>query len=343
MNVSGRGCYGPPPSAITVERVFSGIQPTGALHIGNWLGALRNWIALSEHHECIYSIVDLHALTPSPPPSAEEMRRRVREVAVSLLACGLDTSRCTLFVQSEVPEHAELAWVLGCQAAMGDLERMTQFKEKSEQAREIVGLGIFAYPVLQAADILLYKATRVPVGEDQVQHLELAREIARRFNRIYGATFPEPKAILSPTPRVLGLDGVRKMSKSLGNEIGLLEPAESVKARLAGAMTDPARKRRTDPGDPAKCNVFTWHGFFTPEAEREECATGCRTAAIGCLDCKEVLRTHLEKVLAPMRERARALLAEPAAVERALRAGAEKARAIARATMEEVRHRIGVR
>ncbi|HET6204813.1 MAG TPA: tryptophan--tRNA ligase [Planctomycetota bacterium] len=326
-----------------MERVFSGIQPSGALHIGNWLGALRNWVALAERHECFYSIVDLHALTASPPPRPEELRQRVREVAVSLLACGLDPRRSTLFVQSEVPEHAELAWILGCHAAMGDLGRMTQFKEKSEGQREIVGLGLFAYPVLQTADILLYKATRVPVGEDQVQHLELAREIARRFNRTYGPTFPEPEAILSPTPRVLGLDGQRKMSKSLGNEIGLLEPAASVKEKLAGAMTDPARKRRSDPGDPAKCNVFTWHTFFTPEEDRERCAVGCRTAAIGCLDCKEVLRTHLEGVLAPMRERAGRYLSDPGSVDEVLRDGARRAGAIARKTMEEVRHRVGLR
>jgi len=326
-----------------VDRVFSGLQPTGALHIGNVLGALRTWVELAERTDALFAVVDYHAITPNPPPDPEELRRRVRAAATGFLVAGLDPERSTIFVQSQVPEHTELAWILSCLTPMGDLGRMTQFKEKSAEQQGIEGLGLFAYPVLQAADILLYRANLVPVGEDQVQHLELAREIARRFNRTYGETFPEPKPVLSRTPRVLGLDGKQKMSKSRGNEIGLADPAEEVRAKLATAMTDPARRRRSDPGDPAKCNVFTFHTFFTPEAAREECATGCRTASIGCLDCKEVLAGHLNAFLDPYRGRAAVLERDPGRIDRVLERGAERARALARETMEEVRHRIGVR
>ncbi len=324
-----------------MERVLSGIQPTGSVHIGNYLGAIKNWIALqSQNLDRLYCIVDLHALTQAPKP--EELRENVRRMAITFLAVGLDPEKSILFRQSDVIEHSELAWILGCVTSMGDLSRMTQFKEKSEKAN-LVNLGLFSYPVLMAADILLYRANKIPVGEDQIQHLELAREITRRFNATYGDTFPEPQPILSSAPRILGLDGVKKMSKSLNNEIGLFESPESIWKKLSVAMTDPARKRRSDPGDPLKCNIFSLHGFYTPEEKRKELDQGCRTAAIGCIDCKKVLSDNLIAELAPFRAKAAELEKNPDVVERVLQQGAQKARAIAQETMKLVRERVGLR
>lgn len=324
-----------------MERVLSGIQPTGSVHIGNYLGAIKNWIALqSQNLDRLYCIVDLHALTQTPKP--EELRENVRRMAITFLAVGLDPEKSILFRQSDVIEHSELAWILGCVTSMGDLSRMTQFKEKSEKAN-LVNLGLFSYPVLMAADILLYRANKIPVGEDQIQHLELAREITRRFNATYGDTFPEPQPILSSAPRILGLDGVKKMSKSLNNEIGLFESPESIWKKLSVAMTDPARKRRSDPGDPLKCNIFSLHGFYTPEEKRKELDQGCRTAAIGCIDCKKVLSENLIAELAPFRAKAAELEKNPDVVERVLQQGAQEARAIAQETMKLVRERVGLR
>ena len=233
------------------QRVFSGIQPTGSLHLGNYLGAIQNYVELQNRYDAIYCVVDQHALTSHPDPN--DLRTNTFEAVKVLLACGLDPKRCILFIQSHVPAHTELAWILSSVTAYGDLTRMTQFKDKAEQAAtkgDIVNSGIFSYPVLQAADILLYQAAIVPVGEDQLQHLELARDIARRFNTIYGETFVEPQALLSPAKRILGLDGETKMSKSRGNDIGLLDPPEMVRKKLGPAKTDIKRVRRTDPGNP---------------------------------------------------------------------------------------------
>lgn len=325
-----------------MTRVFSGIQPTGDLHLGNYLGAIRNWVEDQHRADSFYCVVDLHALTVPKEPG--EVRDKTVELAQVLLACGLDPEVCTLFVQSQVPEHTELAWILDCFTQMGELAKMTQFKDKARQHKEILNAGLFTYPVLQAADILLYLAEEVPVGEDQIQHLELCRDIAGRFNQRYGPTFPLPATVLSEAPRVLGTDGEQKMSKSKGNELGLLDPPQALEAKLRGAKTDPARLRRRDPGEPTRCNVFTWHGFFTPQAERDACAAGCRSAGIGCIDCKAVLLKHLEAVLAPMRERHAALLAlGPDHIDRVLAAGAERARRIARETMAVVRERLGLR
>lgn len=325
-----------------MKRIFSGIQPTGALHIGNYLGAMVNFLRLQETREAIFCIVDYHALTVRP--DAAEIRRNVRAVGLGYLAAGIDPDKAILFRQSDVPEHTELAWILDCFTQMGELAKMTQFKDKARQHKEILNAGLFTYPVLQAADILLYLAEEVPVGEDQIQHLELCRDIAGRFNQRYGPTFPLPATVLSEAPRVLGTDGEQKMSKSKGNELGLLDPPQALEAKLRGAKTDPARLRRRDPGEPTRCNVFTWHGFFTPQAERDACAAGCRSAGIGCIDCKAVLLKHLEAVLAPMRERHAALLAlGPDHIDRVLAAGAERARRIARETMAVVRERLGLR
>jgi len=320
---------------------MSGIQPTGALHIGNYLGALQNWVKLQDEYETFYSIVDLHALTTRP--DAESLRSEVREIAISVLASGVDPAKATLYVQSHVPGHTELAWILACMTPMGDLGRMTQFKDKSQHQPENINAGLFNYPILQAADILIHRADRVPVGDDQVQHLELVREIARRFNKTYGKTFPEPQVVKSNAPRVMGLDGETKMSKSRGNEIGLFEDPKTVWKKLKGAKTDPARIRREDKGHPEVCNIFSYHGFFTPAATRAQIDTDCRSAAIGCVDCKKILADHLEAVTGPIRQRGEQLRANPQEVDDILAAGAAKAAESARATLAEVTERVGIR
>ncbi|MCB9887850.1 MAG: tryptophan--tRNA ligase [Planctomycetes bacterium] len=322
-------------------RTMSGIQPTGNLHIGNYLGALVNWVELQKQYEAFFCVVDLHALTQRPAP--ETLRAAVREVALGILASGVDPEQATLFVQSEVPQHAELTWIMTCLTPLGDLNRMTQFKDKSSAQPENINAGLFTYPILQTADIVLYRAERVPVGEDQEQHLELARETVRRFNHVYGETFPEPQVVRSKAPRVMGLDGESKMSKSRNNEIGLFEPADVTMQKLRGAKTDPARLRKTDPGNPQVCNIFSYHGFFTSEAQRAEIDAGCRSAQLGCVDCKKMLAANLEAVKGPIRERAEDLRQHPARLDEILAAGAAKARAAAEETMVMVRERVGLR
>jgi tryptophanyl-tRNA synthetase len=324
-----------------MARVFSGIQPSGELHIGNYLGAVRNWVHLQNQHDCLFCVVDLHAITQPYEPA--ELPQRTLDMATSLFAAGLDPDTCIVFVQSHVAEHSELNWLLNAHgvAPLGELERQTQFKDKS-QRQESVSVGLLNYPVLQAADVLLYKAALVPVGEDQVQHLELMREIARRWNARYGPGFlPEPQPMLTEAKRVLGLDGKAKMSKSLGNTIGLFETPETIWEKLKPAATDPARKTRKDPGNPDICNVFTIHQGFSPAATLTEVAHKCRTAGWGCLDCKRVLADNMIAALTPIRERAEALRREPRKVTDRLRAGAAKARALARRTLSEVRDRMG--
>jgi tryptophanyl-tRNA synthetase len=317
-----------------MSRVFSGIQPSGELHIGNYLGAVKNWVALQDRHECLFCIVDLHAITQ--PYEAAELPQRTLDMAVSLLAAGLDPDKCILFVQSHVPAHTLLAWAFNAVTPLGELERMTQFKDKSARL-ESVPAGLLNYPVLQAADILLYKADRVPVGEDQLQHLELAREIARRWNARYGVEyFPEPQAMVTEATRILGLDGQAKMSKSLGNTIGLLDEPETIWQKLRPAMTDPARKTRHDPGTPEICNLYRLHQYFSTPEQVPMVAERCRTAGWGCLDCKRLLADNMIAALAPVRERAQALRARPERVREILDAGAARARALAHQTLVEV-------
>ncbi len=323
-----------------MARIMSGVQPTGNLHIGNYLGALVNWVRLQDQYEAYFSIVDLHALTGRPEPAA--LRHAVREVAIGVLASGVDPERATVFVQSHVPQHTELAWVLTCLTPLGDLNRMTQFKDKSQHQPDNINTGLFTYPVLQTADIVLYRADRVPVGEDQEQHLELARETVRRFNHVYGETFPEPQVVKSSAPRVMGLDGESKMSKSRNNEIGLFETADETMLKLRGAKTDPARLRKTDKGTPEVCNIYSYHGFFTGEVQRAAIATGCRSAQLGCVDCKKLLAQNLEVVKGPIRERAAVLREQPRRLEEILAAGAHRARAEAEKTMVLVRERVGL-
>lgn len=322
------------------KRVFSGIQPTGVLHIGNYLGAIKNWVSLLDSHDCIFCIVDQHAITVPYDPA--EMQARILDAAVGYLACGVDPARCTIFVQSDVPEHTELTWYFNTVIPVAYLERMTQFKDKSAQFREQISMGLLGYPVLQAADILLYRAEIVPVGEDQEQHLELTRDVARKFNRIYGETFPEPKTLIGKAPRIAGLDGAAKMSKTLDNYIAISETPEQIWKKLSTAVTDPARKRRTDPGTPEACNIFTLHAFFSSPEEQARAATGCRTASIGCLECKRVLADNIARELSPIRERYEVLRKDPAAVRRVLDRGAEKCRTIARDTIQDVKGRMGL-
>ncbi len=323
------------------EVVFSGMQPSGGFHIGNYLGAVRDWVALQEQHRCFYCIVDLHAITQPYDPAA--MRARVMDMAVELLACGIDPNRATLFVQSQVPEHAELAWILSTVAPYGELSRMTQFKEKGERA-EYVNCGLFTYPVLMAADILLYKATRVPVGEDQIQHLELTREIVRRFNGRFGepALFSEPLPLHRSPLRIMGLDGKQKMSKSLGNYVAISDEPEVIRKKIGGAFTDELRLRKKDPGHPESCYVCGLEPFFMASDKVTEFQEGCRSARIGCVDSKRALAEAMITALQPIQERKRELLAKPGLVEDILQAGAAEARKVALRTMVEVRERLGL-
>lgn len=311
------------------------------MHIGNWLGAIRNYVALQDGNECLYCVVDEHAITRSYEPA--ELSSRTREMAISLLAAGVDPSRATLFVQSHVGEHATLAWLLTTIAHIGELERMTQYKEKAGSAGPVAA-GLLSYPVLMAADILLYRAGAVPVGHDQLQHLELARDLARRWNHEFADGDPlliEPEPIMSEAARIMGLDGKAKMSKSLGNTIGVMESREEIWQKLRGAVTDPARVTRADPGTPEVCNVYDWHRWFSPPDVVREVAHNCRTAAWGCIDCKQVLLEHMATTLAPIRERGLELRSRPEEVDAILGDGAAVARRLARETLAEVKDRMG--
>jgi tryptophanyl-tRNA synthetase len=323
-----------------MSRIFSGIQPSGELHIGNYLGAVKNWAELQRSYESFFCVVDYHAITI--PYEPEDLRVRTREMMVSLLAAGLDPSRSTIFVQSMVPEHTELAWIFNSVTPLGELERQTQYKDKASRM-ESVPAGILNYPILQAADILLYRADLVPVGEDQVQHLELSREIARRWNARFGdGFFPEPQAKLTPARRIMGLDGNAKMSKSMGNTVGLLEPPESIWEKLRPAVTDPARVRRTDPGTPEVCNIYHLHRAFSPPDVVAHVETQCRTAGWGCIECKKVLFEHMNKELAPIRARSVEIRARPEVVDQVIGDGAATARRVASETMREVKLRMGL-
>ena len=338
-----------------MSRIFSGIQPSGSLHIGNYLGAVKNWVELQHKYESFFCIVDYHAITLPYEPA--DLRARTAEMALGLLAAGLDPTKCTLFVQSMVPEHTELAWIFNTLTPLGELERMTQFKDKASREQSVPA-GLLNYPVLQAADILIYLADLVPVGEDQVQHLELSREIARKWNARFDppasaaapiaggvaptSFFPEPQPLLTPTRRIMGLDGKAKMSKSLGNTIELLEEPSSIWEKLRPAATDPARVRRNDPGTPEICNIYHLHKAFSPAATVEHVAVQCRTAGWGCLDCKKVLLQSMQTELDPIRERAKEIAAHPKEVKNALDAGAEHARSVASKTMGTVKKKMGL-
>jgi len=324
-----------------MERILSGMRPTGLLHIGNYLGALRNWVALQkEGYECFYFIADWHALTTefSDPSEVKEFSI---QMAIDMLSVGLDPEKSVIFLQSEILEHAELHLILSMITPVSWLERNPTYKELKQELkdRDLANYGFLGYPVLQAADILMYKAHYVPVGVDQLPHLELTREIARRFNYLYGEIFPEPKPKLTETPKVPGVDG-RKMSKSYDNAIYLSDPPEVVWEKLRPMVTDTQRKRRTDPGDPNLCPVFDLHKAFTPEDERKKIIEGCKTASIGCIDCKKVLYTHMMNELSPVYKKRRKFEEKVSLVEEIIKEGCLKAKKKAQETMREVREAV---
>src|SRR5512134_493037 len=333
----------PAPSPVEAPaprpRIFSGIQPSGAPHIGNDLGAIRNYVKLQWEYEAIYCIVDYHALTSLH--DADRLRQQTREMAAALLALGLDPERCTLFVQSHRPEHTELAWLLMTVTPVSWLERTPTYKEKKQNQPDDINHGLLTYPVLQAADIVIYKASLVPVGKDQAAHLELSREIVRAFNARYGDTFPEPEAVFTEAPVVLGTDGVRKMSKSVGNTIDVLADPDTIRKQIMSMVTDTKRILRTDPGRPEVCNVCQLHRFFGDDFE--EIQDGERTARTGCVDTKKLLADRIVATYAPARERYLELLAHPEEVDGILEAGADRLRPRAEATMDEVRTKMGLR
>ncbi len=298
---------------------------------------------VQRRYESIFCVVDYHAITIPYDPA--DLRARTRDLAIGLLAAGIDPDAAILFVQSSVPEHTELAWIFNTVTAVGELERQTQYKDKSSRQENVLA-GILNYPILQAADILLYHADTVPVGEDQVQHLELSREIARRWNARFSPTkpyFPEPAALLTPTRRIMGLDGAAKMSKSIGNTIGVLESPTAVWEKLRPAVTDPNRVRKADPGTPEVCNIYHLHRAFNTPAVVDDVATKCRNAGWGCLDCKRVLYDGMEAALAPIRARAEELGTKPERIDEILGDGADKAATIARKTIAEVKETMGLR
>jgi tryptophanyl-tRNA synthetase len=317
--------------------VLSGMRPTGRLHLGHLHGALANWVKLQDEAECYFFSADWHALTTNYHDTSI-IKSSEREMFVDWIAAGIDPNKSTLFIQSEVKEHAELFLLLGMITPVGWLERSPSYKEMRENItdRDLALYGFLGYPVLQTADIIMYKATRVPVGVDQVPHLELGREIVRKFNSHYGEVFPEPLPLLTQAPKILGTDG-RKMSKSYGNTIDLGESAESTQKKIMGMVTDPARKRRQDPGNPDVCGIFYLHKVHSSPDTIAWADANCRTAGIGCVDCKRKLLEALLPGQERMRERREALLARPKELDDIVQLGTEKARAVAQRTMAEVR------
>ena len=324
------------------ERVLSGFRPSGPLHIGHWVGALQNWVALQRQYRCFYAVCDWHALT-SEYAHTGPLRDYVFQMALDWLAAGLDPEVATLFVQSRVKEHAELHLLLSMIVPLGWLERVPTYKEQQQQVtgRDLTNYGFLGYPVLQTADILTYKAHWVPVGEDQISHLELCREIARRFNSLYGDVFPEPQPKISRIPRLPGTDG-RKMSKSYNNAVYLSDSQSEASRKVLTMVTDPARVRRSDPGNPDVCPVFTLHKAFSSMETLETVNRECRTAGIGCIDCKKMLLAHLDDTLTPLRVRRDALAQKPQRVHEILEDGATKAREFASQTLQEVRDAVRI-
>jgi tryptophanyl-tRNA synthetase len=319
------------------KRVFSGARPTGRQHIGNYLGAVQNYVALQDQYDCVYCVVDIHALTTLE--NTESLREDIHEMVLDWLAAGIDPQRSIIFVQSHVPQVMELHTLLSMVTPLGWLLRVPTFKEKVKMQPDNVNYGLVGYPVLMTADIALYKGEVVPVGEDQLPHLELAREIVRRFNSLFGIVFPEPQAKLTNFPLVPGLDGVQKMGKSYDNRIEIAASSQEVSKRVMTAVTDPARRYRSDPGHPDICNVFRLHSFFTP-ARVEEIASECRSAGIGCVDCKKILADSINSNLKPFREKRASLASKPGYVNQVLADGANRAEAIAKETIREVKERM---
>lgn len=325
-----------------LPRTVSGMRPTGALHIGHYFGVLKNWIELQDNHEAYFFVADLHALTTDfadPSRIAENSRNMVMD----WLATGLNPDKCVIFRQSQIKEHAELSLYFSMFTPVSWLERNPTYKEQMQQisTKDLSNTGFLCYPVLMAADILLYLPKGVPVGEDQLPHLELTREIGRRFNYLYGDLFPEPQAMLTRAAKCPGLDG-RKMSKSYGNGIFLEDDMDSIAAKIRTMYTDPARLRKSDPGNPDVCNLFPYHSLLSSPEEQMEIRRGCTSATLGCVDCKKIFLANLQKILEPIQERRRKLASNPDTVRDVLEDGNKKAREFASRTMEEVRKKIGL-
>jgi len=324
------------------KRILSGMRPTGPLHLGNYHGALDNWVAMQEQYDCFFFIADWHALT-SDYENTGNIRRFVQEMMIDWLSAGLSPEKCTLFVQSSVMEHAELFLLLSMITPVPWLERNPTYKDQIIQLenKDLSTFGFLGYPVLQAADIIMYKASGVPVGIDQVPHIEITREIARRFNYLYGNVFPEPDAILTQSSKILGLDR-RKMSKSYNNAIYLSDSPEDIRTKVSTMITDPNRARRKDPGNPEICNVFEFHKLYSPQSVVEEINGQCRSAAIGCVECKKIMAENLINTLAPIREKRKYFEERPEMVREIIASGNQKAQAVARQTMQDVRGAIHI-
>jgi tryptophanyl-tRNA synthetase len=328
------------------KRVLSGMRSTGKLHLGNYVGALANWVKLQDTHDCFFFIADWHALTTDYADTAA-VAQSCEDVMLDWLAAGLDPEKCVMFIQSHVLQHAELHLLFSMITPLGWLERVPTYKDQQQQLKEkdLNTYGFLGYPLLQAADILIYQADFVPVGEDQVAHIELTREVARRFNQFYKLKgreiLPEPQPLLTPTPKLPGTDG-RKMSKSYGNTIMLSEPPADIRAKLKTMVTDPARVRRTDPGNPDVCPVGDLHKIFSDQQTLDKVYAGCRTAGIGCIECKGWAADNLLQVIAPMQERRAKYAANPVLVKEIVAAGDERATRVAEATMEQVRAAMGM-
>ena len=324
------------------ERVLSGMQSSGKVHLGNLVGALQNWVRLQDQYDCYYFIADWHALTTGYANPAA-LHESVNDLLVNFLAAGLDPEKSTIFLQSRIPEHAELHLLLSMITPLGWLERVPTYKEKQQELkdRDLSTYGFLGYPLLQTADIIIYRAKYVPVGVDQVPHLEISREIARRFNNLYTEIFPEPDALLTNFPKVPGIDG-RKMSKSYDNAIYLSDSPNEIEQKIRTMTTDPARIRRTDVGNPELSPVFQLHKVFSSKEEQDEVAEGCRTAGIGCLDCKKVLIKNVFKILEPIRAKRQHLINNPELLAGIVDKGTEKARKSAQETMELVRKAMGL-
>lgn len=324
------------------ERVLSGMQSSGKLHLGNLVGALQNWVRLQDTYDCYYFVADWHALTTGyENPSG--LHESAEDLLINFLAAGLNPDKCTIFIQSRILEHAELHLLLSMITPVGWLERVPSYKEKQQELkdRDLTNYGFLGYPLLQTADIIIYRAQHVPVGVDQVPHLEISREIARRFNNLYGEVFPEPEALLTEFPKVPGVDG-RKMSKSYDNAVYLSDTPAVVEQKLKTMTTDPARIKRTDKGTPELSPVFQLHRIFSSKQEQDEVAEGCRTAGMGCIDCKKVLIKNVFKIMEPIWSRREELLKNPEQLTAIVDKGTEKARKAAQETMALVRKAMGL-
>ena len=324
------------------KRILSGMRPTGPLHMGNLLGALANWVQLQDEYECFYFIADWHALTSDYEDTAQ-VQEYTKQIIIDWLSAGLTPEKSTLFVQSQIKEHAELFLILGMITPVPWLERNPTYKEQITQIsnKDLSNFGFLGYPILQAADIIMYKPYGVPVGVDQAPHVEITREIARRFNYFYGNVFPEPKVILTETPKILGIDR-RKMSKSYDNAIYLSDAPEQIRTKVSQMVTDPQRARRSDPGDPDVCNVFDFHKLYTEPAVVNEIEKDCRQASIGCVECKKKMAHNLSDALAPIREKRAYYEANPELVDEIIADGCNRARKTAQATMDSVRAAIKI-